>query len=246
MIYLVCIFAILAIIVAWILIDMGISEPDKLTIGIGVCILGIVLTIGGFFYAGVYIPLVILSLLIGLLMCCGACKGMASCSTDSPYPIEDKLIGSAYWGFSMVFIAIGFYYWYYIPETQLLTIAMAIVATVAFAYAMYCLFTGKSNFLPGITALVFAGLLFYFGEVRGILTLHWSIYYLVLAIIALVGMRFLIGVVHGINILHEPELKWKLSDKRAWFQALFSWNDFKIPYYTSKFISNYLDYACCM
>ena len=53
MIYLVCIFAILAIIVAWILIDMGISEPDKLTIGIGVCILGIVLTIGGFFYAGV-------------------------------------------------------------------------------------------------------------------------------------------------------------------------------------------------
>jgi hypothetical protein len=72
---------------------------------------------------------------------------------------------------------------------------------------MYCLFTGKSNFLPGITALVFAGLLFYFGEVRGILTLHWSIYYLVLAIIALVGMRFLIGIVHGINLLHEPELK---------------------------------------
>ena len=84
---------------------------------------------------------------------------------------------------------------------------MAIVATVAFAYAMYCLFAGKSNFLPGITALVFAGLLFYFGEVRGILTLHWSIYYLVLAIIALVGMRFLIGIVHGINILHEPKLK---------------------------------------
>ncbi|MBR6907456.1 hypothetical protein IKN40_02945 [bacterium] len=207
MIYLVCIFAILAIIVAGILIDMGISEPDKLTIGIGVCILGVVLTIGGFFYAGVYTPLVIFSLLIGLLMCCGACKGMASCPTDSPYPIEDKLIGSAYWGFSMVFIAIGFYYWYYIPETQLLTIAMAIVATVAFAYAMYCLFAGKSNFLPGITALVFAGLLFYFGEVRGILTLHWSIYYLVLAIIALVGMRFLIGIVHGINILHEPKLK---------------------------------------
>jgi len=203
MIYLVCIFAILAIIVAGILIDMGISEPDKLTIGIGVCILGVVLTIGGFFYAGVYIPLVILSLLIGSLMCCGACKGMAACSAD----VENKLIGSAYWGFSMVFLAIGFYYWYYIPETQLLTIAMTIVATVAFAYTMYCLFAGKSNFLPGITALVFAGLLFYFGEVRGILTLHWSIYYLVLAIIALVGMRFLIGIVHGINILHEPKLK---------------------------------------
>lgn len=208
MIYVISVFAVLAIIVSWALIDMGISDSDKFSIGIGVFLLAVVLTVGGFFYAGVKIPLVIVSLLIGLPMCYGACKSMATCSKDSPYSTGDKVIGTVYWAFSMLFLAIGFYYWYYIPEQQFLAIAMSIVATVAAIYCIYCVFTSRSNFLPGMTALIFASTVFYFGEVREILPLNWILYYLSMAIMVLIGIRFLIGLVHGINILHEP-MKWK-------------------------------------
>jgi hypothetical protein len=51
-----------------------------------------------------------------------------------------------------------------------------------------------------------------------------------MSILVMVGMRYLIGFVHGINILHEP-MKW-LLDRRTWLQVLFSWNEFIIPYHT--------------
>jgi hypothetical protein len=65
-----------------------------------------------------------------------------------------------------------------------------------------------------------------------------------MSILVIVGMRYLIGFVHGINILHEP-MKWSL-DRRTWLQVLFSWNEFIIPYHTLSFINNHLDYACCL
>jgi len=214
MIYLVCIFAIFAIIISWVLIDMGISDRDKFTFGIGAIILAVVLTVGGFFYAGIKIPLVILSLIVGLPMCYHACKSMSDFSKKYPDSTSEKIIGFIYWGFSMLFLVIGFYYWYYIPEYLLLAITMSIVATIAFIHAIYCIFSGRSDFLSSMTALFFSSVVFYFGEICGILPLnHGILYYVTMAISVMIGIRFLIGLVHGINLMHEPEIKWEFSLK---------------------------------
>lgn len=214
MIYLVCILAVIAIIVSWILIDMGISDRDKFTFGIGAIILAVVLTVGGFFYAGIKIPLVILSLVVGLPMCYHACKSMADFSKEYPDSTSEKIMGFFYWGFSMLFLAIGFYYWYYIPENLLLAIVMSIIATIAFVHAIYCIFSGRSVFLSSMTALSFSSIVFYFGEIRGILPLnHGILYYVTMAITAMIGIMFLIGLVHRINLMHEPEIKWDFSLK---------------------------------
>nr|MBR6100336.1 hypothetical protein [bacterium] len=204
MIYVVCIFAILAIIISWILIDMGISDSDKVTIGLGVFILAVVIAVGGCFYNGIKTPLVVLSLLIGLPMYYHACKSMAFCSNGHQYSMGDKIIGSVYWLFSMLFVVIGFYYWYYIPEYKILTIAMSILATLSCGYGIYWLFKGKSHFLPMMTAAFFASIVLYYGDVRGLLPADSILKYLMMSILVIVGMRYLIGFVHGINILHEP------------------------------------------
>jgi hypothetical protein len=204
MIYLVIIFAILAIIVSWILIDMGISDSDKVTIGLGIFVLAVVITVGGFFYAGIKTPLVILSLLIGLPMCYHACKSMAFCSNENSCSTGDKIIGTVYWLFSMLFVVIGFYYWYYIPEYTILTIAMSILAIISCGYGIYWLFKGMSHFLPMMTAVLFASIVFYFGDIRGLLPVDSILKYLMVSILVIVGIRYLVGLVHGINILHEP------------------------------------------
>lgn len=244
MIYVVCVFAILAIIISWILIDMGISDSDKVTVGLGVFILAVVIVVGGCFYNGIKTPLVVLSLLIGLPMCYHACKSMAFCSNENPYSTGDKIIGSVYWLFSMLFVVVGFYYWYYIPEYKILTIAMGILATISCGYGIYWLFKGMSHFLPMMTAAFFASIVLYYGDVRGLLPADSILKYLMMSILVIVGMRYLVGFVHGINILHEP-MKWLLV-KRTWLQVLFSWNEFVILYHTLSFISNHFDYACRM
>ena len=139
---------------------------------------------------------------------------MSDFSKKYPDSTSEKIIGFIYWGFSMLFLVIGFYYWYYIPEYLLLAITMSIVATIAFIHAIYCIFSGRSDFLSSMTALFFSSVVFYFGEICGILPLnHGILYYVTMAISVMIGIRFLIGLVHGINLMHEPEIKWEFSLK---------------------------------
>jgi predicted tellurium resistance membrane protein TerC len=55
-----------------------------------------------------------------------------------------------------------------------------------------------------MTAAFFASIVFYYGDVRGLLPTDPIIKYLMLFILVVVGIRYLVGFVHGINILHEP------------------------------------------
>ena len=126
MIYLVVVFALLAVLISWILIEMGISDSDNVSTGLGVALLIAVIIIGVCFYLGNKIPLVVVSLMIGLPMSYNACKSMAACPKESPYSTGDKIIGMSYWLFTMLFLAIAFYYWYYIPERVILPIVMGL------------------------------------------------------------------------------------------------------------------------
>lgn len=207
MIYLVCFFAILAIVNSLILIDIGILDRDRLITGIGSFILAVVLVVGGCFYAGIKSPLIVLCLVIGSLMCYSSCKGIASCSKSDSYSTSDKVIGSVCWGISILLLSIAFYYWYYVPEYNLLVIVMGLIAMIAFVYAMYCTFTGRSSFLSSMTAFIFASIVYYFGEILGI-QLHWTIYYLMLAISGIVGILLMIKVAHIII----PWFRWKFKD----------------------------------
>lgn len=205
MVSLVCIFAILAILISVAFIDMGTADRDKKTTGYGLFIFAVVLIVGGFFYVGINIPLVAVCLVIGLPMCYNSCKIIASSHEESSSSNADKIIGSVCWVISMLFLIVAFYYWYYIPEYSLLTIAMSIVATVAFVYAIYCLFTGRNHFFPAMTAIIFAAIVFYYGEIRGIIPLNQFLRYWMISILTMCGIPCLIGIVHRINIFHEPE-----------------------------------------
>ena len=77
MIYLVVVFALLAVLISWLLIEMGISDSDNVSTGLGVALLVAVIITGVCFYLGNKIPLVVVSLMIGLPMCFNACKTMA-------------------------------------------------------------------------------------------------------------------------------------------------------------------------
>lgn len=206
MVCLVCIFAILAILISVVFIDMGTADRDKKTTGQGLFILAAVFIVGGLFYAGVNIPLVAVSLVIGLPMCYNSCKRTAFSYVESPSSNADKIIGSVCWVISMLLLIVAFYYWYYIPEYSLLTISMSIVATVAFGYTIYCLFTGRNHFLSEMTAIIFAAIVFYYGEIRGIIPLNRFLRYWMISILTMCGIPCLIGIVHRINIFHEPEI----------------------------------------
>jgi hypothetical protein len=61
MIYLVVVFALLAVLISWILIEMGISDSDNVSTGLGVALLVAVIITGVCFYLGNKIPLVVVS-----------------------------------------------------------------------------------------------------------------------------------------------------------------------------------------
>lgn len=216
MIYLVVVFALLAVLISWLLIEMGISDSDNVSTGLGVVLLVVVIITGVCFYLGNKIPLVVVSLMIGLPMCFNACKTMAACPKESPYSTGDKIIGMSYWLFTMLFLAIAFYYWYYIPERVILPIIMGAIALIACAYAIYWFAKQKSYFLPMMTAVIFAAIVLYFSNVRGTLTSNPILEYSMLAVLFLVGMRFLFAMVMAFNKMHEPIEKWTLF----WIEGL--------------------------
>ena len=75
-----------------------------------------------------------------------------------------KIIGMSYWLFTMLFLAIAFYYWYYIPERVILPIIMGAIAVIACVYAIYWFAKQKSYFLPMMTAVIFAAIVLYFSN----------------------------------------------------------------------------------
>jgi len=236
MIYVVCIFAILAILVAWVLINLGTSDSNKVETGLGIALLVSVLVLGICFYHGIKIPLVVVCLLIGLPMCYSAIKSMSTCSKENPYAFWDKVLGIAYWSFAMLFLVVAFYYWYYIPEKMLLTLAMSIIAIVACGYSIYWMFKQKSYFLSMMTAIFFAAIVLYYGDIKHILPLNVYLKYSMLVVLAVAGIRYLFAFVRGVNQLHEPiawiNWKWLYLDRRTWIQVLFSWKELVIPYHT--------------
>jgi predicted tellurium resistance membrane protein TerC len=55
-----------------------------------------------------------------------------------------------------------------------------------------------------MTAVIFAAIVLYFSNVRGTLTSNPILEYSMLAVLFLVGMRFLFAMVMAINKMHEP------------------------------------------